>query len=269
MNEGLRAQSISVYLSAVCHLQVSSGLPAPSRSTWPWLQYVIRGIKRTQGPSVRVRLPITASILTQLLEVWSTQLSSGDGYAAPLLWATSCLAFFGFFRLAELLPDSPSSPAPLLLSDIAVDSRSSPSMICLHIRRAKNDPFGKGAKVYLGKTNMALCPVTATLNYIVVRPDAPGPLLLWKTSLPLLRNTFIQAVKAALLSAGINHSLYSGHSFRIGAATSAASAGVPAHLIQTMGRWSSDAYLSYIRTPPESLANISSSLASANVSCTI
>ena len=43
-------------------------------------------------------------------------------------------------------------------------------MICLHIRRAKNDPFGKGAKV---KTNMALCPVTATLNYIVVRPDAP------------------------------------------------------------------------------------------------
>ena len=174
VNEGLRAQSISVYLSAVCHLQVSSGLPAPSRSTWPWLQYVIRG---TQGPSARVRLPITASILTQLLEVWSTQLSSGDGYAARLLWATSCLAFFGFFRLAELLPDSPSSPAPLLLSDIAVDSRSSPSMICLHIRRAKNDPFGKGAKVYLGKTNMA---VTATLNYIVVRPDAPGPLLLWK-----------------------------------------------------------------------------------------
>ena len=114
-------------------------------------------------------------------------------------------------------------------------------------------------------TNMALCPVTATVNYIVVRPDAPGPLLLWKTSLPLLRNTFIQAVKAALLSAGIpllwTQLQDRGCHFCCSLCWCTCTS--------TMGRWSSDAYLSYIRTPPESLANISSSLASANVSRTI
>ena len=47
---------------------------------------------------------------------------------------------------------------------------------------------------------------------------------------------------------GKDDSAYCGHSFRIGAATSAAAAGVEDHLIQTMGRWSSDCYVRYIKT---------------------
>ena len=54
---------------------------------------------------------------------------------------------------------------------------------------------------------------------------------------------------------------YSGHSFRIGAASSAAAAGVPNHLIKAMGRWNSEAYLLYMKTPPETLASISRALA--------
>ena len=50
------------------------------------------------------------------------------------------------------------------------------------------------------------------------------------------------------------------HSFRIGAATVAARNGVPDHLIQAMGRWSSNAYQLYIRTPSASLATLSQKL---------
>ena len=50
---------------------------------------------------------------------------------------------------------------------------------------------------------------------------------------------------------------YSSHSFRIGAATVAARNGVPDHLIQTLGRWSTNVYKSYIRTPVEALASTS------------
>ena len=46
------------------------------------------------------------------------------------------------------------------------------------------------------------------------------------------------------------------HSFRIGAATAAAAAGVPDHLIQYLGRWTSSAYLRYIWTSLDSIAQV-------------
>ena len=54
--------------------------------------------------------------------------------------------------------------------------------------------------------------------------------------------------------AHIDHEAYSGHSFRIGAATMAAQAGLPAYMIKMLGQWTSDAYQIYVRMPRECLA---------------
>ena len=55
-----------------------------------------------------------------------------------------------------------------------------------------------------------------------------------------------------------------GHSFRIGAATTAAAAGLPSWLIQTLGRWSSDCYRRYIHMASNTLCKVAAQLASTS-----
>ena len=59
---------------------------------------------------------------------------------------------------------------------------------------------------------------------------------------------------------GVSKAIFSSHSFRIGAATVAARNGIPDHQIQALGRWTSSAYLLYIRTPAELLSQLSKQL---------
>lgn len=77
---------------------------------------------------------------------------------------------------------------------------------------------------------------------------------------PLTRKVFIDLFRQTLCCIGFDDNLYNGYSFRIGAATSAASRNVEDHLIKTLGRWSSDAYCRYIRTPNSVLRNAQKSL---------
>ena len=75
---------------------------------------------------------------------------------------------------------------------------------------------------------------------------------------------FVTQIREILQKAGLPQQDYAGHSFRIGAATSAALAGVEDSTIQTLGRWHSTAFLQYIRMPKEQLAALSGVLASVN-----
>ena len=93
---------------------------------------------------------------------------------------------------------------------------------------------------------------------MVSRGAAPGPFFIFDDGRYLTRDRFVTAVRAALCTAGIDDSRYSGHSFRIGAATTAAACQLPDSLIKTLGRWESSAYTLYIRTPKDILCNVSS-----------
>jgi len=78
----------------------------------------------------------------------------------------------------------------------------------------------------------------------------------------LTQQRLVLAVWDALQEAGIDQSKYCGHSFHIGAATTAAAQGLEDSIIKTLGHWESMAYLRYVRIPREQLAGYSSLLAS-------
>ena len=93
------------------------------------------------------------------------------------------------------------------------------------------------------------------MNYLHLRRNKPGPLFLRENGLPLTRDVFITWLRNNFARLGLKGN-YSGHSFRIGAATTAAAAGIPDHLIKTLGRWLSNAYQIYIRPPPSILEGV-------------
>ena len=70
----------------------------------------------------------------------------------------------------------------------------------------------------------------------------------------------MRELREALVVKGIKPESYAGHSFRIGAATTAANCGMPDSLIKTLGRWESAAYTLYIRTPHSVLRSVAGAL---------
>ena len=125
----------------------------------------------------------------------------------------------------------------------------------------KADQFRQGVSIHLHQTNL-LCPVSALLAYLVVRGTQDGPLFQLEDGTPLTRSRLVSELRDALQAADMDLEHYVGHSFRIGAATTAAACGVPVDIIKTLGRWKSQAYqlYIYIRIPGQELASISRTL---------
>ena len=100
------------------------------------------------------------------------------------------------------------------------------------------------------------------LSYLAMRQGSDDALFIFRDGEPLTRARLVLHLRSALEQCGIESSQYSGHSFRIGAASAAAQAGIEDSVIQMLGRWHSSAYLRYIRIPREQLASISAQIAS-------
>ena len=132
----------------------------------------------------------------------------------------------------------------------AVDGVSAPSCMRVRIKASKTDPFRKGAEIYIGRGVYPLFAVEAMMAYLMQRGNAPGPLFLLQDGRPLSRVCLTDWLRQILSAAGFQGN-FSGHSVRIGAATVAAPNRVPDHLIQALGRWSSNAYQLYIHTIPK------------------
>ena len=104
----------------------------------------------------------------------------------------------------------------------------------VHIKESETDPFRLGHTITVGATNSKTCPLT--------------------------KQVLTNKTRQLLNLSGFNASNYAGHSYRIGAATTAAEANLPSWLIKTLGRWSLHCYERYIKTPMSTLSEVSAML---------
>lgn len=266
--EHLAPQTIKTYLSAIRYMQIVLGLPEPKQfSSLPRLHLVQMGIKRNHSQhrplSTKVRLPITPAILRRIKALWSTKATDHNKI---MLWVAACLCFFGFFRAGEItIPTAKAFDPKIHLSwgDIAVDDITKPSVLQVSLKRSKCDQFGQGVKVYIGRTGDMLCPVAAVLSFMASRGSGEGPFFRFSNGQPLTKGKFTDHIRQALRGLGLPYQDFAGHSFRIGAATAAANAGIEDSIIRTLGRWNSSAFLIYIRTPRERLAQLTQTIANS------
>ena len=163
---------------------------------------------------------ITPGVASLLLPI-SSKTSEGCGSHpcprdAKMLWAATCLCFFGFLCSGEIVCPTETVFDPqsyLAFADVAVDNRSTPSAIWVCIKASKTDPFHQGVLLHIGVASGVLCPVTVVLVYMVARGSDPGPLFTWRDGRFLTRDRFVASVHAALTSAGYKAADYADHSF--------------------------------------------------------
>ena len=231
----------------------------------PKLAQVLRGIKTSQAEtqpqlSRSQRLPITPEILCRIKAYWQQDPPSQDRI---MLWAAFLTCFFGFFRSGEICTEKSESFDPLaklLVDRVKVDNIVDPQVVWIWLSKSKTDQAREGAAINLPRTSDDLCPVAALLTWIVYRGDSPGPLFLFRSGSHLTRAAFVRELRKALLGVGLDPNHYSGHSFRRGAATTAAASGIPDSHIKLLGRWRSAAFQVYLKPSDHQMANLAARL---------
>ncbi|CAF4192315.1 unnamed protein product, partial [Rotaria sordida] len=243
----IRYSTIRSYLAAIRFYRLRAGFSDPFIDMYgyriPQIEMILKGARRLDSLPIKQCKPITIDILNKLIRV--LQCGIFNPYIDTLMQAALTTAFWGFFRSGELFPDKFCPRLHVTQADIQYDM----NFIIIKLKSSKTDIERKGVNVRLFRNGSINCAVHALNCFTVLRNsnNYDSPFFLLPNGHAFTRRAFIFNLRHLLLQLGYEASAYSGHSLRVGAATSAAAAGVPDHLIQTLGRWSSLSYLRYIR----------------------
>ena len=242
----LKWTTIKLYLAGIRFYYLQAGYQNPF-SAVDRLQCIIRGIKRSQQAQSKPRLPIDIKIIANMCNLLQKGVFSP--HIDKTMECMCLLAFYGFLRCSEFTVQSINSPHSFIrICDISFSNNN--TMFMLTLLSSKTDPFRKGVQISYFKKSK-LCPVTCMLSYICnYRRQAfnsTAPLFVDGLNQPFNRQQFIYYLRQILGRLGYKENDYCGHSFRIGAASTAAAVGIEDHLIKVLGRWNSSCYERYIR----------------------
>ena len=243
-------KSIKTYLAAIQYKSITLGF-CTRLTNMDILYYALRGIRRLQGNTFTrpPRIPFTLPLIRILHKRCAQIMASYKD--VQMIKAASLLAFFGLLRASEYLAASqtrPKSEDTLCFQDLHFAKDS--SWVTIYIKKSKTDPFRQGCTIKLWKQGKSLCPVHNLRYYRFLTGNQAGPLFRFSNGSFLTRQILSRLIHQCIPQADLNT-----HSFRIGGASAAHAAGIPDTTIQALGRWSSNAFRTYLRIPEDTVRN--------------
>ena len=256
---GNKTSTIRSYLSGIKKYHLAEGYRTFEYMT-PLVKEVLEGhekkgkvkTKGSKGKKVKrlKRLPCTLPVLK--LIKFELKLSNLDKDEKIMAWAASSLAFFGAFRMSELLCKNEyeySTCDNLLKKDVKVCKPDSTGKESVSIR-IRNGKTSKGAEelVTVYATYDACCPVSAVKKLQVLNKDLPNdaPAFCSKQGKNFTCKR-LNVILELLTSDHFDSGKISNHSFRAGLISYFARLGHSEIDLKTIGRWSSRAYQHYIK----------------------
>ena len=190
-------------------------------------------------------MPIDKPMLSKLLG--ALDFTVPGKHHRALYKAMFCLAFHAFLRIGEMTVQSANAANPNLLQwkQLEIkDTSLTVTVTFIHFKHSKGKPLTLTIK---GTTSLRGCPLQIMKTYLSMRGATAGPLFLYCPSMPVTCAKFNEQLRGALQFCHFCPKQFKSHSFRIGAATTAAAQGMSDSQIRSLGRWSSDAFMKYIR----------------------
>ncbi|OCU00152.1 hypothetical protein XELAEV_18005938mg [Xenopus laevis] len=211
---------------------------------WGWtdvtkdfaIKQALKGFKKGRR-STDIGRPITLNILEGIFSQLGCITESP--FELLLFRLAFSWAFFGAFRISELVSSNRAGAGGLSREDIKREEQS----LSIRIREAKTDKSGKGFMVELhGVGGFDACPVKCFDEYCRVRREQVGIFLIHQDGSALSKFQFVAVLRRTLGGLKLAAAEYGSHSFRIGAATEAARWGLDEAVIRRIGRWESNRY---------------------------
>ena len=248
----LAPSTIKNYLSALRAWVLSLGFQEPCIWT-PRVQLACRAVGKAHPPP-RQPLPIGYELLSKLIRLLS------PSHDHLLIASALSLQYFACLRASELCSNPALSIVPTRADISFFHSGSSLAMV-YNCRTSKTSHHG--FKVHVGCSGKPTCAPCIMHHFLPRFPVEPAsPLFRFSSGSLLSYPVYNSIIKSLVQLAGLDPTHYSSHSVRAGAATQAAEAGLDPDSIKRLGRWRSDAYMVYLRPPPESYAAFAPALTS-------
>ncbi|XP_033727320.1 uncharacterized protein LOC117316694 [Pecten maximus] len=246
VDTGLASSTIHSYISAISYIHKLGGFSDPTQSFL--IRKMLVGLHKG-GNKPDFRQPITLDILHKIVTSLSKTCTSY--YDMIMFKSMYLLAFHAFLRIGEIAYNG-NAQNVLQLSNIQFyrlgDVFPFRLEICFKSYKGHYNctPVTLTIKV---QQNIEFCPVQALFQYLKLRGSSEGPIYIQPNRKAVTYQCFCNMLKQTLLVAQYDPTRYRSHSFRIGAASTAASRGISEADIQAMGRWHSNAFKRYIRIP--------------------
>ena len=256
VTRGLRVTTINSYLAGVRQLHIARGLEPPLIRD-SFVKEILKGrenMEATAGsgrPAVG-RLPMTIA----LMKLWKEKIRLSDMNIdiKLVIWSVSTLAFYGAFRIHELVSRTEATFDPyhtLLTEDVQLRGKEGERWLEISLKCPKEKKAGRPTVIDVFEIGGPLCPVNAFLKWAGPRPPRPGmPIFCGRDGTSLTGRKINEYLKLHLGKfARYKGGTISSHSFRSGIVTILGSKGFSDEEIKLVGRWSSRAFIKYMKLP--------------------